>query len=643
MSTQSVYQQFKIPANQISQPPPQLQPVPVRIVTPLPELVLPPPPPSSITPPPPPINNTPTPPPNQGGLIDKINNGAARVAGVVAVGSAIANAVKDPSLGSAASLLGAGLTFLPNPYAQAVGLALSVGGALSNAFKPVDNLAQTIPNGGSGSSVVNVGNPERTYNLFFEAEVVRGAFGAPQGSTLIQIARGRGGQENGFQGSLSIGQPYISPSGVWVFPVADSQGSFVATTDFNSIQSTTPNAQYGKPVLVDIRELPSSSNPNPQPVPIPPPTTNSGSGDGIGSSPFGEINNDGWFGSSADEISSILDGITALGGTAQDFRGTSRTNNGTTAGINGGTSPTPPPAGSNKIGGTRGATILGGGTIGANQGSVEGVSADSRIDIFNFQPQTTPLPTPNNKVNPIPDPLPEPKPKPDPKPKPKPNDPNPNDRFKEPSDCQFSCTALANCFVDVKVLIFDGCDTEKNEVKTKEITIQVLPKDANKTKEIFKEFLAIRSKECSSANANIQTTPDYWRTRVGQIPQAVVLYRSVPNDGSEPSYYQLQIPHYNGSKSTKPRISAYEKGNEYAIYYCKDGSSIQVNCSTRQECLRVITELEKYINPRMRANNKDDIKYGTRKGLAKVRVKPIRLDFSKNGQADIAPTWSINL
>ena len=216
------------------------------------------------------------------------------------------------------------------------------------------------------------------------------------------------------------------------------------------------------------------------------------------------------------------------------------------------------------------------------------------------------------------------------------------DRFKDPKDCNFSCENLAKCFTDLKVKIFDGCNPENGVAKTKEITVQVLPKDKAKTAASFAELLEIRSRECSLGD-KVVTMPEYWVTRTGQRPQAIILYRGFENGKFTDSYSQLQIPHYNGGKKAKPSLPSYQKGEHMAIYTCLDGSAMQVYASTDAEALRLINALEKYINPRMRMRDKKAIKTGKRNIDVKTLFKPIRLDFSSTGQAKVSPDWSIPL
>lgn len=213
-----------------------------------------------------------------------------------------------------------------------------------------------------------------------------------------------------------------------------------------------------------------------------------------------------------------------------------------------------------------------------------------------------------------------------------------NERFKQ-SDCKFSCENLAKCFVDVNVLIFDGCDATNGTAKTKQITIQALPKDVEKTKATFKEFLDIRSKECSLAD-RVLTVPDYWQIRTGQRPQAIVLYREFLNGKFTDNYYSQSIPHYDKPKGSRPNLTQWSKGEYSAIYLCKDNSKVQVYASSEAEAKRVINEFTNSINPRMRG---DIVKFGKRMGIKKTTVKPVRLDFFSTGQTKLSPDWSVSL
>ncbi|TYQ29431.1 hypothetical protein PseudUWO311_00605 [Pseudanabaena sp. UWO311] len=216
---------------------------------------------------------------------------------------------------------------------------------------------------------------------------------------------------------------------------------------------------------------------------------------------------------------------------------------------------------------------------------------------------------------------------------------NQQDRFRDPKDCQFSCENLAKCFTDLKVQIFDGCNPENGTAKTKEITIQVLPKDKAKTEASFKELLDIRSRECS-LNDRVLSVPEYWQVRVGQKPQAAIVYREFKDGKFTNSCWTLHIPHYTGNKNSKPNLSQYSKGESSAIYVCKDNSQLQVYASTEAEAKRLINQLEKYIDPKFRG---DIVKYGTRKGIKKTTVRPVRLDYYSTGQLSLSPDWSIAL
>ena len=258
-------------------------------------------------------------------------------------------------------------------------------------------------------------------------------------------------------------------------------------------------------------------------------------------------------------------------------------------------------------------------------------------------PDGKPLPNdkyvPNKAPSPAPNKSPQPQTAPETKPSTEPKTQPQNDRFKDPKDCKFSCEELAKCFGDLKVKIFDGCNATDGTVKTKEITIQVLPKDKAKTTASFQELLEIRSRECSLAD-RVLTVPEYWQVRVGQRPQAAIVYREFKDGKFTNVYYTSHIPHYTGNKNTKPNLSQYNKGETSCIYICKDNSRLSIYASNEAEAKRVINQMEKYIDPKMRG---DIVKMGTRKGLKKTTVKPIRLDYFSTGQIKLSPDWSINL
>lgn len=595
-TTPTPYQQFQIPRDQVSQLPRQME-VPLRnLPARLPVLELPKPNQNAL--PDMPRLETPLPKSN-GGLVDKLNNGAARVGGAIVLAQQAGNLIKNPDIGNAATSVGSALLLVPNPKAQLAGyLALGLG-SLINAFKPQANLQPTNNNGNTGDigTSQTFGNNNEVYRLVFQAELQTNP---PQ--LVTQNARGRGGQINGFFGTVTISDSYDdTTNGYWVFNVTDSQGSFVAGADFQSPSNFTQNAKYTKPSLVSIIKVSDNSS---IPVPAPQPSTPS---EGIAT----PVQNDGW---EAPDLDRFKDN-------ALNPKGIEKTNNGVTPiAVNRVPKPNP---------------------TGTPQNIVPSTSASPPSSVLLLKPQNTPTAQPNSTPSQSKAPLP--KTAPETKPQSQPAKTKEQDERLKQSDCKFSCKALADCFSDVTVKIFDGCDPNSGEAKTKDIVVQALPKNRASVIATFAELLKIRSRECSLSD-RVQTSPEYWATRRGQIPQAIILFKTTTNGASgEPSYYQLQIPHYNGGKNSKPNIPTYQKGEHMAIYECIDGSQMQVYASTDAEAVRVLNALEKYINPRMRMKDKKNIKTGKRGGMAKITVKPIRLDFSSKGQAQKAPDWSIPL
>lgn len=646
-----------------------------------------------------PSRSLPIPKLNVDGLSQKLTNGAARVAGAVAVVQTVGNVIKNPDIGNAAKAIGATLLLLPNPIAQTVGIGLLLGGELINAFKPQENQSNTSDVAPITSQTF--GEADKIYRVSFGAVVTDGSLNEPTGELVIKEARGRGGQKEGFQGQVTIGSAFDTGT-QWQVNASDSLGEFIITTDFNSIGNPTLGARYAKPTLVSIVEVNSGNS-----VPVPPaPNTDQVSGGGTTSGNALPVNNDGW---NIPDIQGLSDKIDELS-SAIDTSNISRANNGLPVAIPARTPqalPNPnekdndndddddqdkpiiaplfnpfengnipsfqskpfvsgvsnPDERFNPVDEKTGLTreqfdqkILEERQKALTKQNANIVAAKKNDDKINAQfrqpqpqPQSTVQPNRTPIVSKVNDPLkvnqnsPVGKPVPSVNPVNNPSRTTNQDRFKQPTDCKFSCSALADCFVDLNIDIFDGCNEENGEAKTKQITIQVLPKDKARTEAAFKELLDIRSKECS-LNDRVQTTADYWKTRRGQVPQAVVLFKTTTRQANgEYSYYQLQIPHYNGGKKSRPSIPSYQKGEFMAIYECLDGSQMQIYAASDAEAKRVINSMERYINPRMRAKDKNDIKTGKRGGLAKVSVNPIRLDFYSKGQDQAAPDWSIPL
>ncbi|WP_103668411.1 hypothetical protein [Pseudanabaena sp. BC1403] len=558
---------------------------------------------------------------------DKVNNALNKAGGAVAaasvaisVGGSLANAVRNPdtnSLAQAAVASASGALLLaPNPYAKAAGLALSVlGQPLVNLIFPSANNLIPSPNlplsGGQ-----SIGIP---YTLYLSYDVYQ------NGNPIFSVSRNGFAITAPFRG---ISAPYGSGTN-WSISVQDGSGTrqiqLAAGTGGLTIIGFSPSIERtdGQP---DTGDNPS------------------------GNTYINIVNNDGRpsalpfdfdpaaIGDAIDKLNALKDSVNGLSDDNKEIldrlknlANPSVANPLQSAPVAPNLVPIPPikPA-EPKLGAPQGSSnetvklpdnskIM---VTGVNTGKENDVSTPNILDKLKEQiNQAKAAEQAQTKATPQ----------------------TQQDRFKDPKDCQFSCENLAKCFVDLKVSIFDGCNPDTGVAKTKEITIQVLPKDKAKTEASFKELLDMRSRECDLSD-RVQTTPEYWATRRGQIPQAIILYKTTTKgENGQPSYYQLQIPHYNGGKNGKPSLPTYQKGEHMAIYECIDGSQMQVYAISDAEALRVINACEKYINPRMRMKDKKNIKTGKRGGMEKVSVKPIRLDFSSIGQAKKSPDWSIPL
>ncbi|NUN66326.1 hypothetical protein HCU40_16600 [Pseudanabaena biceps] len=577
-----------------------------------------------------------------GSLAETVSNGASRAAGVLVVGSELVNLARKPSLGSAARALGAGLLLVPNPYAKAAGLVLSVLGTIAQMFESPENLKKNPDSGnanGIDTATQPIGVAGEGYALEFAVVVpdgsiryVVGADTSAQPHSVAQIIQYGAGSFSSYTAPISGGVSITAGNGFDVGGQYQS-GNYLSGFGLNAAQSAYINQAV---------RLSDSS-----------PVVSNGGGD-TGYSP--SANQDGYsapdYENLKDNLISIKDAINQrnLSDTQKDNLKDNlkdifpKNNNGITPRAE---NRTPEPAlapnktlqfSTNSLGDLRNPFLN---YVDENGNPLQSTDVNGKPIISkDYVPNKTPTPNQDLTKAPVPTKVPDNLPKTSTPPTASPT--ALNDRFKDPKDCKFSCSALADCFVDLSVAIFDGCNDD-GTAKTKQITIQVLPKDKAKTEASFKEFLDIQSRECS-LNDRVRTTPDYWLIRRGQIPQAIILFKTTTKqENGEYSYYQLQIPHYNGAKNSKPSIPSYQKGEFMAIYECLDGSQMQVYAASDAEAKRVINAMERYINPRMRMKDKNNIKTGKRGGLAKVSVKPIRLDFSSQGQARSSPDWSIPL
>lgn len=552
-----------------------------------------------------------------GTALDKAGNVAAVASVALTVGSNIANAAKNGdanSIAKAAISTAAGALLLtPNPYATAAGIALSLlGEPIANlVFPSKNNVKASISNlplqGGQ--------DPNRTYIPVLNG-IVRYADNGALFATYVNLEREeRKGVILGLQIEGSNNNLFLN--------IVTSYGTF---QDFLSSSGGINRPLDGSGVAITLRPkdgLPLDGANGYQPL-----VTN----DGRPSAPPFDFD-PAAIGDALKGLSDKLDGLSdqnkgladALAGLASPAR--ANPSQSTPSAPNQAPSPAIAPPDSKAAPSPSASPSTGTGS--APRQDLQGLLPPNTVP----SPPETPRDINQEKIKEKIKDLEKADQKATPQTQPSP------DRFKDPKDCNFSCENLAKCFTDLKVNIFDGCDPKDGKAKTKEITIQVLPKDKAKTAASFQELLDIRSRECS-LNERVLTVPEYWQTRVGQKSQAAIVYREFKNDKFTDTYYTLHIPHYNGNKNSKPSLTQYSKGEASAIYVCKDNSKLTIYASTEAEAKRLINQLEKYIDPKMRG---DIVKFGTRTGIKKTTVKPIRLDFYSTGQLTLTPDWSIAL
>jgi hypothetical protein len=139
--------------------------------------------------------------------------------------------------------------------------------------------------------------------------------------------------------------------------------------------------------------------------------------------------------------------------------------------------------------------------------------------------------------------------------------------------------------------------------------------------------------------------PDSWNVKtVPHRRQLVVLFaptkdaiRQFPE--SKGSRWQLVIPYPTQTALTRTaKFPTYNKGNFMGICTLKDNSSIQVNCSDKTECLRVLRALIVYVDPQYKPSGKleDNCSIVERKGskLKKIRVQPREGHLYEQGRID---------
>ncbi|MEH2146254.1 hypothetical protein [Nostoc sp.] len=130
--------------------------------------------------------------------------------------------------------------------------------------------------------------------------------------------------------------------------------------------------------------------------------------------------------------------------------------------------------------------------------------------------------------------------------------------------------------------------------------------------------------------------PEWWAIRKGaDCPQLVILFKS---QNSSKSYYTLQIPHYNGSKTVCP-IKPYKKGNYRGCLTLKDNSKFVCYAVSESEAESVINDAKKHIIDKFLLGSTITIGTTKKKNFSTDTVKAISGKFFGSGQAKNKPDW----
>ena len=140
----------------------------------------------------------------------------------------------------------------------------------------------------------------------------------------------------------------------------------------------------------------------------------------------------------------------------------------------------------------------------------------------------------------------------------------------------------------------------------------------------------------NKATDAIASVPESWNLKAeSQRKQLAIIFRATEKNNRSGNY-TLHIPHYTGNRITK--ISNYTKGNYWAQLTLTDNSHIQVNARTEAEAVRMIKQLEKYVQRKYLTNCLRTGRYKNNP-FKEILVKPVRADYYPTGNKNIQPQW----
>lgn len=141
----------------------------------------------------------------------------------------------------------------------------------------------------------------------------------------------------------------------------------------------------------------------------------------------------------------------------------------------------------------------------------------------------------------------------------------------------------------------------------------------------------------TAAENSVLSYPESWIIHSGtDIPQLKIIYRT--NSKERKGYYDLNIPHYKGSKSIKP--PKYTKGNQPVIFNLKDRTKIVINAVSENEGKSVIRYFLRFVDDKF-IKDKDNFVLGSPSKVKRDEMTPIRADYYPHGQNVANPQWRI--